>query len=422
MRSGRVDPIVESVSDPVMQSKMNSSRNALSTLAGRIGRTRLVMLGAGVALLVVLLAGSVMDAPRSKAAPPSAPAGISVDTAVATVADVPIYLSGLGTVQAFYTVPITPRVDGELQKLGFTEGQTVKPGDLLAQIDPRPYQAAYDQAVATKEKDVAQLANAQHDMERYNTLAPQNFTSKQTVDTQRALVAQLTAQVKGDQAAIDNAKTQLDYTTITSPIPGRTGIRLVDPGNNLHAAAGTGIVVVTQIQPISVIFTLPEEDLVDIGKELAAGPLAVTAMSRDGKTELGSGTVALIDNEIDQTTGTIRVKATFPNKNNLLWPGEFVNAKVLDQTRHGALTIPSSAVQRGPSGVFAYVVKPDSTVEMRPLETAADTGTLTVVTGGLKAGERVTTSNEYRLHQGVKVSLASAAASQPAPSGASAAP
>jgi multidrug efflux system membrane fusion protein len=386
--------------------KMRKSPNELTGFGSRIGRTRVVLFGVGSLFALAIALGGVLQSGRSTAAAPArAPQAIAVDTAVATDADVPLYLGGLGTVQAFYTVTVTPRVDGELTKIGFTEGQTVKPGDFLAQIDPRPYQAALDQAVATKDKDAAQLANAQHDLERYITLAPENFTSKQILDTQRALVAQLAAQIKGDQAAIDSAKTNLDYTNITSPIPGRTGIRLVDPGNNLHAAATTGIVVVTQIQPISVIFTLPEEDLLDITTALAAGPVAVTALSRDGKTELGQGTLMLVDNQIDQTTGTIRLKASFPNLDNHLWPGEFVNAKVLQKTRHNALTIPSAALQRGPAGVFAYVVTPDSTVDMRPLQIADDANGVTVVTGGLKAGERVTTNNEYRLQPGTHVSI-----------------
>jgi membrane fusion protein, multidrug efflux system len=395
---------------------MLKSNNDVFGFARRIGQTRFVIFGIGsVSLLALAIAGG-LHAPNSSAAPPNLPPPITVDTAVAAQAEVPVYLSGLGTVQAFYTVTVSPRVDGELKKVAFTEGQTVKQGDLLAQIDPRPYQAAYDQAVATKDKDAAQLANAQHDLERYITLAPQNFTSKQVLDTQRALVAQLTAQVKGDQASIDSAKTQLDYTTITSPIPGRTGIRLVDPGNNLHAASTTGIVVVTQIQPISVIFTLPEEDLLAINAGLAAGPVAVTALSRDGKTELGQGTVMLVDNQIDQTTGTIRLKASFPNGDNKLWPGEFINARALERTQHNVLTIPTAAIQRGPSGVFAYVVKPDSTIEMRPLQVGEDSGTVTVVTSGLQAGERVTTSNAYRMQAGIHVSFtpANAAGDKPA--------
>ena len=379
-------------------------------LAKRIGPTRLVFLAAAVILLLFLEFGGIFQSSPTAGTSPSLPAAISVDTATAVNADVPIYLDGLGTVQAFYTVTITPRVDGELEKVGFVEGQQVKQGDLLAQIDPRPYQAAYDQAVAARDKDAAQLANARHDLARYVFLAPQNFTSKQTLDTQRALVSELAAQVEGDQAAIDAAKTQLDYTTINSPISGRTGIRLVDPGNNLHAASATGIVVVTQMQPISVIFTLPEDALLGIAKGMTTGPMAVTAVSRDGKTELDHGTVLLIDNQIDQATGTIRLKAVFPNKANRLWPGEFVDARVLEQTRHKALVIPSDALQRGPNGIYAYVVKSDSTVEMRPLEIAEDTGAIAVVTGGLEAGERVTTTNAYRLQPGIRVRVSRTAA------------
>ena len=280
--------------------------------------------------------------------------------------DVPIYLAGLGTVQAYYTVTITARVDGQLQKIGFVEGETLKKGALIAQIDPRPYQAALDQALAVKAKDSAQLQSAQQDLQRYMVLAPQDLTSKQTLDAQRALVAELQAQIKGDEATIENARTQLAYTTITAPIEGRTGIRLVDPGNNVHASDTSGIVVLTQVQPISFIFTLPEDELPAVSRALAAGPVAVAALSRDEKTEFDHGTLVLIDNQIDQTTGTARLKATFPNADNQLWPGEFINARVLVETARNALTIPSKAVQRGPNGVFTYVVKADSTVEARP--------------------------------------------------------
>jgi len=375
--------------------------------ARKTSRTRAVMFGAGALFLLFLALRGTADTPSPPAAP--AAAAVRADTALAARGDVPVYLEGLGTVQAFYTVTITPRVDGELKSLEFTEGQSVKRGDVLARIDPRPYQAALDQAVALKGKDSAQLANARRDLERYVTLAPQEFTSKQTLETQRALVAQLEAQVAGDQAAIDNARTQVDYTTIVSPIDGRTGIRMVDPGNNVHAAAGTGIVVVTQLQPISLIFTLPEEALLAVNAAMATGPMTVTAVSRDGKTVLDSGTVGLVDNQIDQTTGTMRLKATFPNKDNTLWPGEFVNARVLVQTRRDVLTIPSAAIQRGPKGVFAYVVKPDSTVEMRPLEIGEDTGAVAIVEKGLQDGERVTTSNQYRLLPGIRIQAAAAA-------------
>jgi membrane fusion protein, multidrug efflux system len=365
--------------------------------------------GASLAALLLLAWRAAVHQPAD-AAPRNAPPAIAVDTAAVTHADVPIYLTGLGTVQAFYTVTVTARVDGELQKVGFTEGQTVHKGDLLAQIDPRPNQAAYEQAVATKAKDAAQLANAKRDLERYTVLQPQNLASKQTVDTQRAMVDQLTAQVQVDQAAIDNARTQLDYTRITSPINGRTGIRLVDPGNIVHAAATTGIVVVTQVQPISVIFTLPEEDMVDVNTALSSGPVIVTTVSRDGGTELDQGTLTLVDNLIDQTTGTAKFKATFNNAHNTLWPGQYVNARVLVRTERNALTLPTAAVQLGPNGPFTYVVKPDSTVEVRQLKIGEESGGLTVVRSGLALNERVVTSNQYRLQAGVHVRAATAEA------------
>jgi multidrug efflux system membrane fusion protein len=369
----------------------------LSTLQKR------ALLGAlALAVLLLITWRAILHKPAD-AASRNTPSAIAVDTATASHTDVPIYLEGLGTVQAFYTVTVTARVDGEIQKIGFTEGQTVHKGDLLAQIDPRPNQAAYDQAVATKMKDAAMLANAKRDYDRYILLQPQDLASKQTVDTQRATVDQLTAQVQVDQAAIDNAKTQLDYTRITSPIDGRTGIRLIDPGNIVRAAATAGIVVVTQVQPISVVFTLPEENLGTVGGALAAGPVQVTTLSRDGNAELDQGTLSLIDNQIDQTTGTARLKATFPNTRNTLWPGQYVNARVLVRTEHNVLTLPSSAVQLGPNGPFTYVVKGDSTVEVRPLELGAVSGGVTVIKKGIALNERVVTSNQYRLQAGVHV-------------------
>ena len=360
------------------------------------------LVGSLALALLLLFTWRVIHKPAD-AASRNAPPAIAVDTATAKHSDVPIFLQGLGTVQAFYTVTVTARVDGEIQKIGFTEGQTVHKGDLLAQIDPRPNQAAYEQAVATKAKDAAMLANAKRDYDRYILLQPQDLASKQTVDTQRATVDQLTAQVQVDQAAIDNAKTQLDYTRITSPIDGRTGIRLIDPGNIVRAAATAGIVVVTQVQPISVVFTLPEENLGTVGGALAAGPVQVTTLSRDGNAELDQGTLSLIDNQIDQTTGTARLKATFPNTRNTLWPGQYVNARVLVRTEHNVLTLPSSAVQLGPNGPFTYVVKGDSTVEVRPLELGAVSGGVTVIKKGIALNERVVTSNQYRLQAGVHV-------------------
>jgi len=380
-------------------------------------RARPVLAVVACVALLALFTWRGLHKPASAAAR-NAPQSVAVDTAVASRADVPIYLQGLGTVQAFYTVTVTARVDGELQKVAFTEGQSVHAGDLLAQIDPRPNQAAFDQAVATKAKDASLLANAKRDLQRYTVLQPEDLASKQTVDTQRATVDQLSAQLQVDQAVIDNARTQLDYTRIVSPINGRTGIRLIDPGNIVHAADTTGIVVVTQIQPISVIFTLPEEDLGAVNAALAAGPVAVTTLSRDEDKVLDSGTLTLIDNQIQQATGTLRLKATFGNEHNTLWPGQYVNARVLVRIEHNATTLPTSAVQLGPDGPFTYVVKGDSTVEVRPLKIGAQSDAVTVVTAGLALNERVVTSNQYRLQAGTHVRLNAPA---PATSAASAA-
>jgi membrane fusion protein, multidrug efflux system len=366
------------------------------------------LLSAAALAVIGLVTWRMLHKPAN-AATRTGPAPIAVQIAKVGHTDVPIYLQGLGTVQAFYTVTVTARVDGEIQKIAFTEGQEVKKGDLLAQIDPRPNQAAYEQAVATKAKDAATLANAIRDLERYILLQPQDLASKQTVDTARATVDQFNAQIQVDQALIDNAHTQLEYTRITSPINGRTGIRQIDPGNIVHATGTSGIVVVTQVKPISVVFTLPEENLSDVGAAMAAGPVPVTTLSRDGGKVLDSGTVSLIDNEIDQTTGTAKLKATFSNEHNTLWPGQYVNARVLVRTEHHALTLPTTAVQLGPTGPFTYVVKSDSTVEVRPLKIGDESDGMTIVKSGLDVGEQVVTSNQYRLQAGVHIQQASAA-------------
>jgi len=365
---------------------------------------RRVLLGAA-ALLLLLAVGWAWLARKPAQAQGPAPGhpAVAVDTAVAARRDVPIYVTGLGNVQAFYTAKITARVDGELQHVDFVEGQLVKKGDLLAQIDPRPMQAALDQAIGMRAKDSAQLDSAKRDLARYQVLAPKNLTSKQVLDTQQALVDQLQAQLQVDQAAIDNARTQLAYASITAPFSGRTGIRLVDPGNIVHAADTTGIVVVTQIQPIAVMFTLPEDVLPQVNQALAAGSVAVTALSRDDRTVLDNGTLALVDNVIDASTGTVRLKATFPNVRNALWPGQFVNVRVLLQQRHDVVTLPTAAVERGPDGLYTYVVRADSTVEARPIKTAEDIDGISVITDGLAAGERVVTSNQYRLQPGAAV-------------------
>ena len=362
-------------------------------------------LAAAAALIVVAIIAWHWMGPWLHTPKDVKPSPVAVDVAVVRRADVPVHQEGLGTVQAFYTVTVRTRVDGQIDKVAFREGQHVRKGDLLVQIDPRPFQAALGIAQATRAKDEALLANARLDMQRYEELAPEELASKQTVDTQRALIAQLTAQVKGDEASIDNARTQLDYTTITSPIEGRTGVRLVDPGNIVHAADTTGMVVVTQLQPIAVMLSLPEESFEELAAALAHGQVLASALSRDDQQVLDTGTVELIDNQIDQTTGTIRVKAIMPNQNQRLWPGQFVNVRLLTQTLHQVLTIPAAALERGPEGTFTYVVRPDSTVGVAPLTVVEHEGDTVVVEKGLEAGQQVVTSNQYRLQPGALVRI-----------------
>jgi multidrug efflux system membrane fusion protein len=330
---------------------------------------------------------------------PAIPASVSA----AQRQDVPVYLTGLGAVQAFNTVTVKTRVDGELVKVAFNEGQDVKAGDLLAQIDSRPFQAAYDQAAAKRVQDEANVANARLDLQRFSELAARSYAPRQQLDTQRATVAQLDAQIRGDQAAIDAAQTQLNYTRITSPLSGRTGIRLVDQGNIVHAADTSGLVVVTQLQPISVVFTLPESELPAIQSALAAGPVRVFAVSRDDNRQLAEGSIAVLDNQIAQTTGTIRIKGTFPNKDSALWPGEFLNIRLLARTAPNVVTVPSSALQRGPNGYYAFVVKPDGTAETRPLKVGQVSNGVAIVDDGIAAGEQVVTAGQYRLQPGARV-------------------
>lgn len=340
----------------------------------------------------------------AKSSQPSAnaPAAIPVVSDTARQADVPIVLSTIGTVQAFNTVTVRARVDGQLEKVALTEGQDVKAGDVLAQIDPRPFQAALEQAQAAKARDEAQLANAKRDLQRFTDL--KEFASRQSVDTQNALVAQLGAALQGDQAAIDNAQVQLGYTKITAPLSGRTGARLVDQGNMVRASEGTGLLVITQLQPISVIFTLPQDVLDQVSAAMARGHVPVEAYKRDDSTKLATGTLALIDNQIDVTTGTMRLKATFPNQDRKLWPGQFVNIRVQVDMRPKAVTVPAQVMQRGAKGMFAYVIKPDLVVEPRPITVGQTREGTAIIESGLTAGETVVLDGQYKLKPGAKVS------------------
>jgi membrane fusion protein, multidrug efflux system len=332
---------------------------------------------------------------------------VAVVDGVVAEKDVPIYLDGLGTVQAFNTVTIRARVDGQVVKVAFTEGQDVKAGDLLVQIDPEPLRAALEQTVAKKGQDEAQLANAKADLKRYADLLANEGVTQQAYDTQKSLVNQMEAAVTADQAAIESAKVQLAYTTIVSPIDGRTGLRLVDKGNMVRANDATGLVVITQLKPISVVFTLPEQTLGRIQNEQSvAADIAVIALGRDNTNVLGEGKLAVIDNQIDTTTGTIKLKATFPNTDLRLWPGQFVNARLLLAVRKGSAVVPASVVQRGPEGAFAFVIKEDQTVEIRPVKVAQIEQGEALIEDGLHPGERVVVDGQYKLQRGSRIKTA----------------
>jgi len=352
-----------------------------------------------------------MAARAQPAAPPPAPAGVPVQVTTTKRADVPVTLRNIGAVQAFQSVLIRARVDGTLDRVMFAEGQDVKAGDVIAQIDPRPYAAALAQAAAKKAADEASLANAQRDLVRYSSLANSSFASRQQVDTQNAMVAQLQANIKGDDAAIDAARLNLQFTSITSPIDGRTGLRLVDPGNLIHATDTTGIVTITQIHPISVIFTLPQDTLPQIQTAMSMGKLPVLAYTADDKTMLGTGELLTTDNTIDQSTGTFELKATFANLDDKLWPGQFINAHLKLDTLAGATTVPTPAIQHGPNGLFVYLIKPDSTVAVQPVDVRQDDGHIAVVTEGVAVGQNVVVNGQSRLQNGSRVSVTPAAAS-----------
>jgi multidrug efflux system membrane fusion protein len=317
--------------------------------------------------------------------------------------DVPIYLDGIGTVQAYNTVVVHPQISGTLTQVDFQEGQDVKKGDPLAVIDPRPLQAQLDGAVAKKNQDVAQLNNAKILLARDADLFKKGALDNQTYDTQRYLADQLDATVKADQAAIDNAQTQFSYTQITAPFDGRCGIRQVDQGN--YVTPASTLVVVTQLKPISVIFTLPQQDLLVVNEAYAKGPLKVTALDSTQKNSLDEGTLGVVDNQIDPTTGTMKLKANFPNQSLKLWPGQFVNSRLLVSTRKDGLVVPASVIQRGPNGSYAYVIKQDKTAEMRPVQVAQIDGGLALIDNGLQEGEQVVVDGQYKLQPGSPVQI-----------------
>jgi len=336
---------------------------------------------------------------------PRGDAPVPVLATVATKLDVPVYFDGVGSSRALNTVTVRAQVDGKLMSVNFKEGQDVDQDFVLAEIDATIYQAQYDQAVAKKAMDEAQLANARLDLERYARLMQTNSASRQQHDTQRALVAQLEAQVQADQGAIENAKAILSYTRIIAPLAGRTGIRQVDAGNIVHAADTTGIVVITQVRPIAVIFTLPQQRLAQVNKAFLQGPLSVQALGDDNRTIVDRGTLTVIDNQVDQTTGTVKLKAEFPNTDLQIWPGQFVDVKLLVDTLRQVIVVPSAAVQRGPNGTFVYVANDDNTVTVHPVTVAQQDDIQAVIAAGIDDGERVVTTGFSQLTDAARIAI-----------------
>jgi multidrug efflux system membrane fusion protein len=370
---------------------------------------RKIVLSTASLIVVLAAAGGFALMPRSALEKSAAPLPPPVPIVAGTVAehDVPIYLIGVGTVVAYNTDVVRSQIQGQLVSINFIEGQAVHSGDLLAQIDPRPYQAQIEQFTANRDRDQAQLDNALANLTRYTPLEQKGFATTQLVDTQKAQVAQLQSAVKSDQALIEAANIQLSYTRLTSPINGVTGIRQIDVGNIIHPTDPNGLVVVTQVEPISVIFTLPETSLPQIQQQQlqTKAPLTVLAYSQDGKIKLDQGKLTLVDNEILQTTGSIRLKAEFPNKELRLWPGELISMRLLLDTRHNGLTVPASVVQQGPQGAYAYVVGPDGTVAIRPVVVAQISEGQALIDSGLKANEQVVIDGQYRLQPGTHVKI-----------------
>jgi multidrug efflux system membrane fusion protein len=361
-------------------------------------------------MLAIAIAGGAAFAATHKAATPAAPAApppVPIVAGKVTSQDVPIYLRGIGTVIAYNTDIVRSQIQGQLTRIAFAEGQTVRAGDLLAQIDPRPYQAQLDQMTATRDRDQAQLTNSLANLGRYTQLEGKGYATPQLLDTQKAQVGQLQNAVKSDEALIEQAQVQLGYTQLTSPIAGVTGVRQVDVGNIIHPTDANGLVVVTQIEPISLIFTLPETYLPSIQQEMANNkqPLTVLAFSQDDKIQLDQGKVDLINNQILQTTGAVQLKAEFPNSAHRLWPGELINARLLLNTRHNGLTVPAGVVQQAQQGFYAYVIKPDKTVEQRAITVAQISSGQALIDSGLAANEEVVVDGQYKLQPGSHVTI-----------------
>jgi multidrug efflux system membrane fusion protein len=346
---------------------------------------------------------SLQQKQAANRARPDLNAPVPVLAATPRIQDVPVYLDGVGAVRALNNVTVRPQVDGKLIAVNFTEGQDVKKGDVLGEIDPVIYKAQFDQATAKKAQDEAQLANQRLDLIRYQQLAASNAGSKQQADTQRAVVAQQEALVNADQAAIDNAQAMLGYTKIVAPLSGRAGLRQVDQGNIIHAADATGLVVITQLQPIAVQFSLPQQQIVRVNAASAKGALAVDVFGNDGTTVVDTGKLAGIDNQVDQTTGTLKLKAEFPNANFQLWPGQFVNVRLKVETLPKAVVVPTSAVQRGPAGTFSYVIGDGDIVSAKPVTVTQQNETDAVIASGLSPSDRVVTTGFANLADGAKV-------------------
>jgi multidrug efflux system membrane fusion protein len=369
----------------------------------RSHRTRWILIGVGVVILALII-WQLAGHPGFHSAPPKVDVRPVPVAATATVQkDVPIFLEGLGTVTALYTVTVKTQVDGRLDKMFFVEGQRVKKGELIALVDPRPFEAALHQSEGAVARDQANLVNARLNLKRYDELSKQNLIALQQATDQQAMVDQLAATVMIDKAQVETARLNLEYAHIISPVDGVTGIRLVDPGNIIHATDTSGIVVITQLDPIAVIFTLPQDDLPEVSEAMGKGELSVDAYDRAGGAKLGSGKVLLIDNQINQTTATMRLKAVFPNPAAALWPNQFVKARLLLTTRTNVIVVPTPAIQRGPKGTFVYVVGSDSTVSVRTVVIDSTQGDQTILTSGVKPGELVVVDGQNQIKPGSKV-------------------